>query len=66
MKIFLTEMSKDGEVFPGPNIVAISLKEAEAAARSNGLTVVGEFKEILIQDELMSYFDEKLTGKILH
>jgi len=66
MKIFLTEMTKDGEVFPGPNIIALDLTEAKAAAESNGLTLVGEFKEILIQNDLMSYFDEKLTDKILH
>ena len=59
-------MTKDGITHPGPNIIAEDLAQAEAAAESNGLTLVGEFKEILIQNDLMSYFDEKLTDKILH
>ena len=44
MKIFLTEMTKDGEVFPGPNIIAQDSKQAKEVADYNGLTLLGEFK----------------------
>ena len=40
MKIFLTEMTKDGKTFAGPNIVAESIEEAEEAAESNNLTLL--------------------------
>ena len=48
MKIFLTEMTKDGKTFAGPNIVAESIEEAEEAAESNNLTLLGEFKDCLL------------------
>ena len=66
MKIFLTEMTKDGKTFAGPNIVAESIEEAEEAAESNNLTLLGEFKEIFIANDLMSYLDEPTTNRILH
>jgi len=66
MKIFLTEMTKDGKTFAGPNIVAESIEEAEEAAESNNLTLLGEFKEIFIANDLMSYLDEQLSDKVLH
>mgnify|MGYP006227376947 CR=1 FL=1 len=39
MKIFLTEMIKNGKKYAGPNIIAASLVEAEEAAEANGLNV---------------------------
>ena len=66
MKIFLTEMTKDGKTFAGPNIVAESIEEAEDAAKSNGLILLGEFKEIFIANDLMSYLDEPTTNRVLH
>ena len=66
MKIFLTEMTKDGITHPGPNIIAEDLSQAKAAAESNNLIIVGEFKEIFTKDNLMTYFDEKLSNKTLH
>ena len=40
MKIFLTEMIKNGKKYAGPNIIAASLVEAEEAAegRKEGVT----------------------------
>ena len=66
MKIFLTEMTKDGITHPGPNIIAESIEEAEDAAKSNGLILLGEFKEIFIHNNLMSYIDEQLSDRVLH
>ena len=66
MKIFLTEMTKDGITHPGPNIIAESIEEAKAAAESNNLILLGEFKEIFIHNDLMSYLDEQLSDKVLH
>jgi|TARA_R110000787_G_scaffold177514_3_gene289527 hypothetical protein len=59
-------MTKDGITHPGPNIIAEDLAQAEAAAESNNLTLLGEFKEIFIENDLMSYLDEKISNKILH
>lgn len=66
MKIFLTEMTKDGEVFPGPNIIAQDSKQAKEVADYNGLILLGEFKEIFFKNELMSYIDEDITNRVLH
>ena len=66
MKIFLTEMTKDRKTFAGPNIVAENWEEAEAAAECNNLKLLGEFKEIFVKNELMSYLDEELSDRVLH
>ena len=55
MKIYLTEMEQHGKKFAGPNIVAETLQEAEEAAEANGLTLLGEFVEIVTEDGLMHY-----------
>ena len=59
-------MTKDGVNHPGPNIIAESIEEAKAAAESNNLILLGEFKEIFIHNDLMSYLDEQLSDKVLH
>ena len=59
-------MTKDGEVFPGPNIIAQNSKQAKEVADYNGLTLLGEFKEIFFKNQLMSYIDEQLSDRVLH
>ena len=59
-------MTKDGETFAGPNIVAENLEEAEAAAECNNLKLLGEFKEIFVKNDLMSYLNEQLSDRVLH
>ena len=48
MKIFLTEMTKDGKTFAGPNIVAESIEEAEEAAEAERFAGA--------RDDLFDYF----------
>ena len=67
MKIFLTEMKKNGKKYAGPNIVAPNLLEAEEAAKANGLIVVGEFTDIYVESGLMHFSDdESITNRTLH
>ena len=46
MKIFLTEVNKDSEVFIGPYIKADSMREAEAIAEMHELDLIGEVHEL--------------------
>jgi len=68
MKIYLTEMEQHGKKFAGPNIVAETLQEAEEAAEVNGLTLLGEFVEIVTEDGLMHYLEPEGYNeeKVLH
>ncbi len=68
MKIYLTEMEQHGKKFAGPNIVAETLQEAEEAAEANGLTLLGEFVEIVTEDGLMHYLEPEGYNeeKVLH
>jgi len=68
MKIYLTEMEQHGKKFAGPNIVAETLQEAEEAAEANGLTLLGEFTEIVTEDGLMHYLEPEGYNeeKVLH
>ena len=68
MKIYLTEMDEFGKTYAGPNIVAPNLQEAEEAALVNGLTVVGEFVEIVVDEGSMHYMKNNfsLQERTLH
>ena len=68
MKIYLTEMEEFGQTYAGPNIVAPNLQEAEEAALVNGLTVVGEFVEIVVDEGSMHYMKNNfsLQERTLH
>jgi len=68
MKIYLTEMEQHGKKYAGPNIVAETLQEAEEAAEVNGLTLLGEFVEIVTERGLMHYIEPEdfNRGKVLH
>ena len=67
MKIFLTEMIKNGKKYAGPNIIAASLVEAEEAAEANGLSVVGEFTDIYVESGFMHFSDdESIINRTLH
>ena len=68
MKIFLTEIEEKGKKYAGPNIVAENLQEAEEAAEANGLTLLGEFVEIVTEEGLMHYLEPEGYNeeKVLH
>lgn len=46
MKIFLTEVSKDSEVYIGPYIKADSIQEAKVIAEIHELDFLGEVREL--------------------
>ena len=52
MKIYLTELEIYGNVYTGPNIIAANLEQAEVAANKNGLVVVGELENIVVNDDV--------------
>ena len=52
MKIYLTELEIYGNVYTGPNIIAATLEQAEVAANKNGLVVVGEIENIVVNDDI--------------
>lgn len=52
MKIYLTELEIYGNVYAGPNIIAANLEQAEVAANKNGLVVVGELENIVVNDDV--------------
>jgi hypothetical protein len=52
MKIYLTELEIYGNVYSGPNIIAATLEQAELAANKNGLVVVGELENIVVNDDV--------------
>ena len=68
MKIYLTEMEEHGQKYAGPNILAENLQEAEIAAEANGLTLLGEFVEIVTESGLMHYIEPEDFNKekVLH
>ena len=68
MKIFLTEMEEFGHTYAGPNIVAPNLHEAGEAALVNGLTVVGELVEFVVDEGSMHYMKNNfsLQERTLH
>ena len=52
MKIYLTELEIYGNVYTGPNINAANLEQSEVAANKNGLVVVGELENIVVNDDV--------------
>jgi len=52
VKIYLTELEIYGNVYAGPNIIAATLEQAELAANKNGLVVVGELENIVVNDDV--------------
>jgi len=52
VKIYLTELEIYGNVYAGPNIIAANLEQAEVAANKNGLVVVGELENIVVNDDV--------------
>ncbi len=54
--------------YAGPNILAENLQEAEIAAEANGLTLLGEFVEIVTESGLMHYIEPEDFNrkKVLH
>ncbi len=61
-------MEEHGQKYAGPNILAETLQEAEEAAEANGLTLLGEFVEIVTERGLMHYIEPEdfNRGKVLH
>ena len=46
MKIFLTEVNKDSEIYLGPYIKADTIREAEVIAEIHELDLIGEVHEL--------------------
>tara|TARA_R100001509_G_scaffold77995_1_gene43635 strand:- start:187 stop:372 length:186 start_codon:yes stop_codon:yes gene_type:complete len=61
-------MEEHGKKYAGPNILAETLQEAEEAAEANGLTLLGEFVEIVTERGLMHYIEPEDFNreKVLH
>ena len=61
-------MEEHGQKYAGPNILAETLQEAEEAAEANGLTLLGEFVEIVTERGLMHYVEPEDFNreKVLH
>ena len=61
-------MEEHGKKYAGPNILAENLQEAEEAAEANGLTLLGEFVEIVTEKGLMHYIEPENFNreKVLH
>ncbi len=61
-------MEEHGQKYAGPNILAETLQEAEEAAEANGLTLLGEFVEIVTERGLMHYIEPEDFNreKVLH
>ena len=61
-------MEEHGKKYAGPNILAENLQEAEEAAEANGLTLLGEFVEIVTEKGLMHYIEPEDFNreKVLH
>ena len=66
MKIFLTEVEKEGIRYAGPNILAETWELAEEAALINDLILIGELKEIVADGTLIHYLEQGLAPRTLH
>ena len=66
MKIFLTEIEKEGRRYAGPNILAETWELAQEAAQFNNLILVGEFVEIIADGDSMNYLEKHTKPKTLH
>ena len=56
MKIYLTEYQNGNKIYAGINIFAVDDSEAEALAREQGVTIVGEITEVKFKEERMDRF----------
>ena len=66
MKIFLTEVEKEGKRYAGPNILVETWELAEEAATFNGLILIGEFQEIVADGTVMHYLERDIEPRTLH
>ena len=66
MKIYLTEVTMNGQAFAGPNIVALDLETANLAAEENGLTLTGELDSIVVNAKGAYTYTELPLNSTLH
>ena len=66
MKVFLTEVEKEGKRYAGPNILAETWEFAEEAATLNDLILVGELQEIVVDSTVMNYLEQNIETPTLH
>jgi hypothetical protein len=58
MKIYLTEYQNGNKIYAGINIFAVDDSEAEALAREQGVTIVGEITEVKFKEEFEDYLSQ--------
>ena len=58
MKIYLTEYQNGNKIYAGINIFAVDDDEAEALAREQGVTIVGEITEVKFKEEFEDYLSQ--------
>ncbi len=66
MKIYLTEVTMDGQAFAGPNIMALDFETANRAAEDNGLTLIGELDTIIVNDKNSYTYTELPLDATVH
>ena len=68
MKIYLTEYQNGNKIYAGINIFAVDDDEAEALAREQGVTIVGEITEVKFKEEDLkdSKVKSTLTKCMIH
>jgi len=66
MKVFLTEVEKEGKRYAGPNILAETWEFAEEAATLNNLILVGELQEIVVDSTVMNSLEQNIETPTLH
>jgi len=66
MKVFITEVEKEGKRYAGPNILAETWEFAEEAATLNDLILIGELQEIVVDSTVMNYLEQNIETPTLH
>lgn len=66
MKVFLTEVEKEGKRYAGPNILAETWEFAEEAATLNDLILIGELQEIVVDSTVMNSLEQNIETPTLH
>ena len=63
MKIYLTEITVDGETFSGPSIMALDIIDATLVAKEikDGLVVVGELTDLFDVEGYFESVDNEVT-----
>ena len=63
MKIYLTEITVDGETFSGPSIMALDIIDATIVAKEikDGLVVVGELTDLFDMESYFESVDNEVT-----